>query len=125
MQKGGKPMKKCVILVITILLLSIIMSAFMFEVQAGGLGSDLDAYKQSSEDNSKLLPIGNTVVWIIRVVGTSISGIMLLIIGIKYIMGSVEEKAEYKQTMWPYIVGAFLLFGGSTLTNIIYQLLIT
>ena len=31
-------------------------------------------------------------------------------------MGSVEEKAEYKKTMTPYVIGAFMVFG---ITNII------
>ena len=46
---------------------------------------------------------------------------MLLIIGIKYILGSVEEKAEYKQTMWPYVLGAVLIFAGAAVTDIIYK----
>ena len=48
---------------------------------------------------------------------------MLSIIGIKYIMGSVEEKAEYKQTMWPYVVGAILIFAGSAFTQVIYEMM--
>ena len=36
-------------------------------------------------------------------------------------LGSVEEKADYKQTLKPYIIGAFILFTGTTLPNLIYQ----
>ena len=32
-------------------------------------------------------------------------------------MGSVEEKAQYKETMKPYLIGAIMLFG---ITNILY-----
>ena len=46
---------------------------------------------------------------------------MLTIIGVRYIMGSVQEKAEYKQTMWPYVIGAVLIFAGTTLVDIIYR----
>lgn len=40
----------------------------------------------------------------IRIIGTFIAVGALMIIGIKYITGSVEEKANYKKTMIPYII---------------------
>ena len=36
-------------------------------------------------------------------------------------LGSVEEKANYKQTLIPYVIGAFVLFMGSTIPNVIYK----
>ncbi|MCI8519435.1 MAG: hypothetical protein HFJ51_05120 [Clostridia bacterium] len=67
------------------------------------------------------MPIANIIVWLVRTIGESVAVVMVLIIGIKYILGSVEEKAEYKQTMWPYILGAVLIFAGAALTDIIYK----
>ena len=51
-----------------------------------------------------------------------IISILLLVIGIKYMMGSASEKAEYKKTMIPYIVGAVLIFAGTSLVRVIYSL---
>lgn len=65
---------------------------------------------------SRLLDIGNTVVGFLRTVGSIVSVAVLAILGIKYMMGSVEDKAEYKQTMKPYLIGAVLVFG---ITNIL------
>ena len=62
------------------------------------------------------------VVTIIQVVGIVIAVIVLLVIGIKYMMGSASEKAEYKKTMIPYIVGAVLIFAGTSLVRVIYSL---
>ena len=45
---------------------------------------------------------------------------MLVVIGIKYMMGSAEEKAEYKKTLMPYIIGAALVFAASAIAGIIY-----
>lgn len=117
-------MKKYIISLITIILLVMVISSVTIEVQAIGLDvfTNPDAYKQNNADNSGLVSIGNIVVWVIRTVGIAISTLMLTIIGIKYITGSVEEKAEYKQTMWPYILGAFFLFAGSSITGLIYNL---
>ena len=34
-------------------------------------------------------------------------------------MGSAQEKAEYKKTMIPYLVGALLIFGASAITMVV------
>ena len=66
--------------------------------------------------------IGGKFVSIFQIVGSVLAVIILMILGIKYMMGSAEEKAEYKKTMIPYLVGAILLFAASTLANVVYQL---
>ncbi|MCI8392928.1 MAG: hypothetical protein HFJ24_02055 [Clostridia bacterium] len=116
-------MRKYILVIMSILCLSLILSCFVCKSNATGLDilQNPDAYKQSSDDNSGAIEIGNIVVWLVRTVGEAIAVIMLLIIGIKYLLGSVEEKAEYKQSMWPYVLGAVLIFAGAALTNVIYQ----
>lgn len=64
--------------------------------------------------------VGNNVVGIIKVVGVILSVGCLMILGIKYMMGSAEEKAEYKKTFIPYLIGAILLFGASAFASQIY-----
>lgn len=118
-------MKKYVIVVISILCISFVLSSFIYKTNAVGLDilNDPDGYIQSDDDddNTGAIKIGNVIVWVVRTVGESIAVVMLLIIGIKYILGSVEEKAEYKKSMWPYILGAALVFAGAALTDIIYK----
>ena len=64
---------------------------------------------------------GNQIATIIRTVGIVASVIILMILGIKYMMGSAEEKAEYKKTMIPYVVGAILLFAATTIANAVFN----
>ncbi len=124
-------MKKNIMLVLSILFLVTIASCFNVKVQAVGLEifNDTDKYISTQDsdghemNNEDLVNFGNVIVWIIRKFGIAISTLSLTIIGIKYIIGSVEERAEYKKTMWPYILGAVLIFLGSTVTSIIYKLL--
>jgi len=85
-----------------------------------GLG-DLDNYKGGKADSTTLKSKANNILGLIQVVGVILSVVMLIAIGIKYMLGSVEEKAEYKSSLVPYIIGAFVLFTGSTLPNIIYK----
>ena len=75
------------------------------------------------DDPSGLKPDkGNTSqMGILQTLGIVIAVIVLMVLGIKYMMGSAEEKAEYKKTMIPYVVGAILIFGATTIANMVYQ----
>ena len=64
--------------------------------------------------------VGGQIVGIIQIVGTITAVGMLIVLGIKYMMGSAEERAEYKKTLFPYFVGAVLIFGASNLAQVIY-----
>lgn len=58
----------------------------------------------------------------VQAAGSIISVIILAVIGIKIVMGSAEEKAEYKKTMVPYIIGAIILFAASNLVQMVYEI---
>ena len=81
------------------------------------LADDIDPSKINGKDSSvdvtKVQNIGNAIATIIRNVGIVAAVIILMILGVKYMIGSAEEKAEYKKTMIPYLVGAVILFGAS------------
>ena len=62
------------------------------------------------------------VLGIVQVIGSVVSVIILMAIGIKYMLGSVEEKAEYKKTLMPYLIGAALVFSGTTIPQILHQI---
>lgn len=66
--------------------------------------------------------IGNKIIGPIRILGSIISVVTLIIIGIKYILGSVEERAEYKKTMLPYVIGAVIVFAITNLLKIIINI---
>ena len=45
-----------------------------------------------------------------------------MVIGIKYMMGSAEEKAEYKKTMLPYLIGAIILFAAVNIASYVVSI---
>lgn len=73
----------------------------------------------TDEDSDVITEKAGNIVGIIVTVGVVASAITLLVLGIKYMLGSASEKAEYKKSMLPYIIGAFLLFSASIIVNII------
>ena len=66
--------------------------------------------------------IGNKILGIIQVVGTLISVGALMIMGIKYMAGSMEQKAAYKKSMLPLVIGAVLLFAAVNIVVIISRI---
>lgn len=84
---------------------------------------DLDQYKGTTMDSKKLEHMGKGILSVIQVIGTVLSVVILIIIGIKYMLGSVEEKADYKKTLVPYVVGAFILFTGTLISQLIYKIM--
>ena len=104
------------ILFVMLIIISISISSFAVEPQ----NLTGNTSKVSNGVNS-IENVGNSIIGILQVVGIVLSVIVLIVIGIKYMMGSAEEKAEYKKTMMPYIVGAALIFAASALAQVIYQ----
>ena len=60
------------------------------------------------------------IITVINVVGVIILVAAVMILGIKYMAGSVEQRAEYKKTMMPVLIGAVLLFSLSSILNFVY-----
>lgn len=91
-------------------------------------GSDIgqiidDIGKGNNTDTTKVSNFGKTLVTILQTAGIVVAIVVLLVIGIKYMMGSAEEKAEYKKVMIPYLIGAALIFGGSAIVGIVYEII--
>lgn len=83
-------------------------------------------YKPGSQDTAtgadKVKDIGNTIIGLLQILGSIISVAVLVILGIKYMIGSVEERAEYKKAMTPYIIGAIMVFAITNLLGIIVEI---
>lgn len=78
--------------------------------------------KEENVTSEKITNRAQIVMGIVNIVGIISSVVVLMILGIRYITGSIEAKAEYKKSMMYYIVGAILLFAAPTLANIIYNI---
>ena len=103
-----------IVLLVIMILTSIASTAFAVE-------SAIDQMKGGSVNNN-VAQFGGKIVNIVQTVGIIVAVVVILILGIKYMMGSAEEKAEYKKTMIPYLVGAVLIFAASNIVKVVYQL---
>lgn len=111
-------MKKFVKYLIYIIIISILIIAVFNQNTSVGSPSTFESYVNGMDDIAD--DLGKTIIGAIQAVGTIISVAILVILGIKYVMGSVEERAEYKKSMIPYLIGAILLFATPKIAGAIY-----
>ena len=104
-----------------ILLIFFILMLFVVNVTNAFSLNDLSG---DTTGTNEIQNVGNKAVTIISTIGSILSVIVIIVLGIKYMLGSVEEKAEYKKTLLPYIIGAAFIFAASAISQIIYELAI-
>lgn len=113
-------MKKLVkILPILMTVIMVLMAVSpVLATDIGGVTVKPDTRTNAAEEVAN---VGNSIVGIIQVGGTIAAVGILMVVGIKYMMGSAEQKAEYKKVMLPYIIGAVLLFAAVQIAGVIYN----
>lgn len=111
-----------IILIISIFcLMMIFLNTFSYAEELD-LG-DLNKYvEEPTRDPVTFQAKANRFIEVIQVVGSIASVITLIIIGIRYMFSSVEEKAEFKKTAMGYVIGCVMVFAIVNLLNIIYDI---
>ncbi len=130
--KNVKQIKLVLIILITIITLINLSSRSLAtsteistssEIMVGKV--DTNSFKPgelTEDDYKEAFNMTSTIVGAITTVGVVIAVVGIIVLGLKYMMGTIQEKAEYKKTMIPYLVGCILIFCASTIVSIIYGL---
>ena len=112
--------KFILILLITLIFLSTVITNNSY-------GSDvLNRFKGTSGEltgKTELTTIMASVLDVIRLAGAGIAVIILLVIGIKYAIASVGERADIKKYAINYVIGALVLFGATGILSILKNLI--
>ena len=89
--------------------------------------SDSDSFVNSGTDNkisiSNLQAFSRNIYNILLTIGIVVAVISGIIIGIKYMLGSVEEKADVKGLLIPYIAGCVIVFGSFAIWKLVVTIL--
>ena len=119
MKNINKMIKIATFVTVAIMLIMTVSNVFAAtSTNPGNFTGNIDGMK--TDDISKW---SNNIIGVISMVASAAAIVILIILGVKYMMGSAEEKAEYKKTLIPYIIGAVFVFGASALTGIIYNVM--
>ena len=85
--------------------------------------SKFDPSKQINRiDTNQFIDKAQPVIFVIRNIGIVLSVIFLMIIGIREMFASTEEKSKIKQSLPVYILGVFLVIAITCLPSLIYTL---
>ena len=118
-------MKKLTKLLTVLLMIVMVLTLSMGVVNAGSNPEDkVDSLFNPTNppETTNLENVGANIVDIVTTIGIIAAVVVLLVLGIKYMMGSASEKAEYKKTMIPYLIGAVLIFGASAIAKAVIQM---
>lgn len=107
--------QKVIVTIMMVLMLISTVCSVVMAVEPKGITAD------KSVNSNTITTAGKQIVGILQTVGIVLSVIILIVIGIKYMMGSAEEKAEYKKTFMPYIIGAALIFAASLFAQVAFD----
>lgn len=116
-------MKKSIKIVSTLMIamMLIMVSTSVFAVNPGDAIGQVEGqitYGGNSDFSAKIGKIIGFLQW-----AGAIAGVLIItIFGIKYMMGSLEEKAEYKKSMIPFIVGAVVLIAAPQIAKLIFSI---
>lgn len=116
-------MKKSIkiVSILMIAMMLIMVSTSVFAVNPGDAIGQVEGqitYGGNQDFSAKVGKIIGFLQW-----AGAIAGVLIItIFGIKYMMGSLEEKAEYKKSMIPFIVGAVVLIAAPQIAKLIFSI---
>lgn len=119
-------MKKTAKILSTILMVVMMLSIVSTNVLAAGGSALTPAEVMNNADynmgDTGLVTKAGKVIGMIRNISVIAAVIIIMILGVKYMLGSVEEKAEYKKSFMPLIVGIILVVAASSIAAFIFDM---
>ena len=112
-------MKKAKKILIVMLVLMIGISMIAIQSHADLLS---DAKSDKTANIGEFSGIVQSVVGFIRGIALAGGLISILVIGVKMIVGSSEEKAKYKEMLLPLIVGVVIVVFATTIVSFLFGL---
>ncbi len=111
-----RTLKILTILLLAVMLVSITTNVFAAEIKPGDLNASFGT------DTSGLTTKVGQIMGMIRNIAVIASVIILMILGVKFMLGSVEEKAEYKKAFMPLIIGIILVVAATSIAAFIFDM---
>lgn len=114
-----KSMKIVSILMMAIMMVMIATPVFADVNPGTAIGQINPTYDGNKDFTTKVSRIIGFLQWAGAIIGV----LIIVILGIKYMMGSLEEKADYKKSMVPFVVGAIVIFAAPQIAKLIFTIL--
>lgn len=114
-------MKKSVKIISTLLLavmlvMTISPICFATQLKPGDINADYRGI-----DTSGIQSTASKIMGFIRNVAVIAGVIIIAILGLKYMLGSTEERADYKKSFMPLIIGIVVVMGATQIATMIFS----
>lgn len=96
-----------------------IKDAEKFENQERETGFDID----TGIRQDKLQEFSSSLYSVLLIAATAVTVLVGMVLGIKYMIGSVEEKAEYKKMLVPFVAGCIAIYGSFGIWKLLVNIL--
>lgn len=116
-------MKKVTKVLTIVLLVAMIVLSVSEVFAAGTLIKNIEDSSNTAAVNMGTLPqtIGKVIAYI-RNAAIIIGVVIIIILGIKYMLGSVEEKAGYQKSFVPLVVGIIVVMAATSIASFLFSL---
>lgn len=115
-------MKKVTKILTIVLLVAMIVISVSEVFAAGGLIANIEAASSTTVNMGTLPQTIGKVIAYIRNAAIIIGVVIIIILGIKYMLGSVEEKAGYQKSFVPLIVGIIVVMAATSIASFLFSL---
>ena len=113
--------KVSIILLAVFLLFSITQPVALAEKQdVKGIIENVN--KSTDKVDESVTNVAGTIVNWIWGISIVVAVIVIMVIGLKYVIGSTQEKAKYKESLIPLVVGIVLIVFASTIAKILFSI---
>ena len=110
------------VLMVAIMLTMITVPVFATTDSGSGTAIDPGSLTETYGDSSDLQTRAGKIMGMIRNIAVIAAVIVIMVLGVKYILGSVEEKAEYKKSFMPLIIGIILVVAATSIASFIFNM---
>lgn len=107
--------------ILSVLMVAIMLTVAISPAVNASLSPNSVQPNQNSTANNKILDVGGSILGIVRAVAVVAAVVIIAVLGVKYIVGSTEEKANYKKAFMPYIIGILLVVAASQIATWIWD----
>ena len=112
---------KMLLTALTILLLVATLSTSVFATTSIINDIKSQAETTNSIDSAEMTATAGKVLKLIRTIAIILGTIVIAVLGVKYMMGSVEEKAEYKKSFIPLVVGILVIMAATSIATLLFS----
>ena len=116
-----KTTMKIFAIVIVAIMMTMTVSTSVLAFNPGSIINDVDNKANAQGGNTQVNELAGKIIGFIRNIAVVAGVIILSIIGVKFMVGSAEEKAEYKISLIPLVVGIIIVMGAAQIVAMIFD----